>query len=219
MKYPRTFHLPFSPGVYRDDKVQYDLRQLLGQKLVYTEKMDGICTTMTSDECFDRSPDSKPDKFNSYVRGLWGSIKYRIPKGMRICGENVYAKHSIHYTNLPDYFLVFNIWQDDICLSWEDTERICKEFGLCTVPILVYDIPHIEKNTLFNTLENFGKERIDTTKQEGFVVRPTRLIHKNDFPFCVLKWVRDGHVQTDQHWREQPLIKNKLYESRSGTND
>ena len=37
-KYPRTYHLPFSPGFTSDDKVLKDDSQFYGKRVVVTEK-------------------------------------------------------------------------------------------------------------------------------------------------------------------------------------
>jgi hypothetical protein len=49
-KYPRTFHLPDSPGATADDKIQHDLSWLDGE-LVVTEKLDGGNLTFTATPC------------------------------------------------------------------------------------------------------------------------------------------------------------------------
>ena len=41
---------------------------------------------------------------------------------------------------------------------------------------------------------------LDTSIEEGFVVRLTDGFHYDDFSECVTKYVRKGHVQSDQHW-------------------
>jgi len=66
---------------------------------------------------------------------------------MRICGENCYAVHSITYHNLPNYFLVFNIWEDETCLSWDNTIEIAEMLGLQVVPTIYrgpFDIGKID---------------------------------------------------------------------------
>jgi hypothetical protein len=45
---------------------------------------------------------------------------------------------------------------------------------------------------------------------EGYVVRVTAAIPYADFGRKVAKWVRRGHVQTDQHWLSQPVEPNGL---------
>ncbi|GAA0853286.1 hypothetical protein GCM10008915_73720 [Bifidobacterium pullorum subsp. gallinarum] len=64
-------------------------------------------------------------------------IKYRIPEGYRICGENAYAKHSLLYSALPSYFLLFSVWNEhNVYLSWDETEDWADRLGLAAVPVL-----------------------------------------------------------------------------------
>ena len=49
VKYPRTYHLPWSEGRTDDDKVLSDDSQFIGKYVVVTEKMDGENTTIYSD--------------------------------------------------------------------------------------------------------------------------------------------------------------------------
>ncbi|MGY5343347.1 RNA ligase family protein [Paenibacillus glucanolyticus] len=51
-------------------------------------------------------------------------IKYRIPEGYRICAENVYAKHSLLYSALPSYFLLFSVWKELTYASHGMRQRI-----------------------------------------------------------------------------------------------
>ena len=57
IKYPRSMHLPFSPGATKSDKKmnEADLEFLLGGEVVITEKMDGSNACMTNEEVFARS--------------------------------------------------------------------------------------------------------------------------------------------------------------------
>ncbi|MGY8690180.1 MAG: hypothetical protein ACKVHP_20890 [Verrucomicrobiales bacterium] len=34
--------------------------------------------------------------------------------------------------------------------------------------------------------------------------------HFGKFTQALAKWVRRGHVQTDQHWRSKAIVPNKL---------
>ena len=106
VKYPRTFHLPWSPGVTDDDRVLDDPDAAFGEsRVVVTEKMDGECTTMYRDYLHARSTDYSPHPSRDRVRALHAQIAHDIPEGWRVCGENVYAQHSISYDALPSYFL------------------------------------------------------------------------------------------------------------------
>ena len=70
-KYPRTFHLPGSPGATADDKIQHDLSWLDGE-LVVTEKLDGGNLTFTRDAMYARSVDSgtNPTTFNIFEQNF-----------------------------------------------------------------------------------------------------------------------------------------------------
>jgi ATP-dependent RNA circularization protein (DNA/RNA ligase family) len=202
-KYPRTLHLPYSNSIARDDKIQYDLSEFNDKHVIITEKMDGENTTMTSSNIYARSPDSIDHPSRHYVKGIWGNIKHLIPKGYRICGENVYVKHSINYTDLQDYFLVFSLWFNEVCFSWDTTVEMSNNLGLHVVPVLY--------NGIYN--EDVVKgilTTLDTTKQEGIVMRVAGAFNKESFEKCVVKWVRSNHVQDDIHWINKPIIKNKL---------
>lgn len=207
-KYPRTYHLPFSPGVTKDDKIQHDLSYIKGLFIV-TEKVDGENTTMTRDYIHARSLDSKWDETRDKVYGIWGNIKHDIPEGWRICGENMYTKHSIKYKNLNSYFLVYSIWNErNECLSWVDTKDWCNLLGLITVNVLA----------VIQSIDDLKDIQINTETQEGYVIRPA-----NSFPFeifhkVVLKWVREKHVQTDKHWRHSKLEINELKQKEEARN-
>lgn len=51
---------------------------------------------------------------------------------------------------------------------------------------------------------------LNTSKVEGFVVRVVDRIPSSDFSCKVAKWVRKGHVQTDEHWMSGEVTSNEL---------
>jgi hypothetical protein len=202
VKYPRTWHLPWSNPT-KDDRVLSDdiISQWVGTEVVITEKMDGENTTMYRDCIHARSVDYSPHESRNWVRNLHSRIGYLIPVGMRICGENLWAKHSIGYDKLESYFLVFSIWEGTKCLSWEETKLWCALLDLALVPVL-YQGP-------FNISYRLLKE-IDPTRQEGYVIRPAGEFHLRDFPRVVGKYVRKDHVQTHGHWMRSAFTRNGL---------
>lgn len=201
IKYPRTYHLYNSEGCTSDDKKHDYYWNLNGKVIVITEKMDGENTTMMKDCIYARSIDSNNHSSRNYVKGMWGNIKNDIPDNFRICGENLYAKHSIQYDNLESYFLVFSIWNGNTCLNWQETLQWCELLNLTTVPVLYYGD--------YCDLKHFSN-KIDTTIQEGFVVRNAGEFELNDFKDNVAKWVRKNHVSTSKHWMSNKIIPNKL---------
>jgi len=203
-KYPRTYHLPWSLGSTNDDKFLESTEPFIGKRIVITEKMDGENTNMYPNRYHARSIDSNDHPSRHYVKSIWGQIKHEIPEGWRICGENLYAKHSIFYDKLPTYFMVFSIWdENNMCLSWDDTVDFCGLLNLQTVPVI--DIIDYDEDYLRNLADNF-----DVVKKEGYAFRNIKTFHFDDFTENVAKWVREKHITTDQHWMFQKITPNKL---------
>lgn len=203
VKYPRTPHLYLSESITNDDKVLKDYSCFINEEIIITEKLDGENTTKYCDYIHARSIDSNNHPSRNYVKGLLANISHLIPDNFRICGENMYAKHSIHYNNLESYFYVFNIWENDTCLSYNETLEWCELLDLKFVPVLYegkFDIKIIEK--VYKSL--------DLTKQEGLVIRNTKSFKYDEFSNNVCKIVRPNHVNTDNHWMNNKLIKNEL---------
>lgn len=204
VKYPRTFHLPWSPGASADDKVQHDLSALTGHDVVVTLKMDGEATTIYPDgHSHARSLTAKAHPSRDHIRALAATISGDIPPGHRISGENLYATHSIEYTDLDAHFLVYSIWHADRCLSWDETTEWAELLDLPCVPVL-----HRGPMPTQAALTDLFAPHQDT--HEGYVVRPTGTFTLAQFPTRVLKWVRPAHVTTDQHWMSGPVRVNGL---------
>jgi hypothetical protein len=201
-KYPRTWHLPWSPGATSDDVTLDSVACFSDRRVIVTEKMDGENTTLYRDHLHARSLDSAHHPSRNWVKAMHGEIAHLIPDKWRVCGENLYARHSLGYDELPSYFLLFSIWSEaNICLSWDDTIEWAELLGLSTVPVLydgVYDEDYLRAMNL------------DLKKAEGYVVRLAECFHYDDFRQSIAKWVRAGHVQTDEHWMHKDVIANSL---------
>jgi ATP-dependent RNA circularization protein (DNA/RNA ligase family) len=205
VKYPRTPHLPWSEGASDDDILLDNAEMFEGKNVVVTEKMDGENTTMTFDKVHARSPDSRDHPSRHMVKSLWSQMRYDIPQGMRICGENLYAKHSIAYESLPAFFLVFAIFEGGSCLSWSETVDWCHLFGLKHVPVL-YAGPW-DKTPIMQCYTGMSK---CGGIQEGYVTRNAGRFSYSAFSNNVAKVVRKGHVQTSEHWMMQKIVPNRL---------
>lgn len=203
IKYPRTFHLPWSLGRTEDDKTLKSTSQFEGKEVVITEKMDGENTTMYCHGIHARSLDSANHPSQDWIKRKHSEFAHEIPEGWRICGENLYAKHSIAYDDLSSYFMVFSIWdENNNALSWDDTVEWAEMLGLQTVKVL-YRGPWDEKLTqqLWNPQGN----------TEGYVVRNADSFHYSTFSDNVAKFVREDHVQPDsKHWKHQEIVPNKI---------
>lgn len=207
-KYPKTWHFDYSkPDAHGNDRVHIGTEHFIGKEVVITEKLDGENTTMYSDKLHARSIDSGHHPSRAWVKAFHARIKYNIPDGLRICGENMQAKHAIYYDSLPSYFFLFGIYNDkNICLSWEDTKEAARIFGIPLVPVLYEGVWDQEKaHACYTGKSNFGSE------QEGYVVRLKDSFHYNDFANSVSKYVRPGHVAGDtEHWTKVAYKPNRL---------
>ncbi|MFE4795934.1 RNA ligase family protein [Streptomyces sp. NPDC056708] len=202
--YPRTAHLPWSPGATSDDVRIADLSGLTGREVVVTEKLDGENTTLYADGLHARSLDSAHHPSRGWVKALQGRIGSRIPEGWRVCGENMFARHSIPYDGLESFFYGFSVWDGEHCLGWDRTVVLLRELGIPVPPVLWRGVFDARAEKTLRAL------RPDTGRQEGYVVRPADGFGAPDFGRRVAKWVRPGHVQTDTHWMHASVVENGL---------
>ena len=207
VKHPRTFHLPWSQGVTSDDKVLTSTEALLSRPVLVTEKMDGENTSLYSTGFHARSIDSRHHSSRDWLAQFHAGFAHDIPLGWRICGENLYARHSLGYTSLPTYFMGFSVWNEhNECLAWDDALEVFACLGITPVPVLMQgQLTEAELRKL--------AQEMDLTKHEGFVVRPLEAFAYDEYATKVGKFVRAGHVQTDKHWSHQAIIPNGLAES------
>lgn len=205
VKYPRTYHVPWSEGMNDDDRQVPSMEHFFGQDVVVTEKMDGENTTMYRDYIHARSVDGRSHPSRDRVKSIWGQIQGDIPEGWRICGENLYARHSIHYNHLPSYFMGFSIWNDrNVCLSWDETSEWFNLLEIPVVPVL-YRGQYDEQK-----IKDLWKD-MDRNSNEGYVIRSAGEFTYGNFRKNVAKFVRANHVQTTAHWMHgQPIIPNQL---------
>lgn len=203
-KYPRTYHHPASPGKTKDDKIIDNLQDFYNfDNVVITTKLDGECTTLYNDYYHARSLDSCHHESRNWVKNFWGNIKYKIPDSIRICGENLFAKHSIFYNDLESYFYGFSAWAGETCLDWGTTCNIFKDISITPVPVLYTG--KLNADILLRVTID-----IENSNDEGFVVRNYDCFEYSEFKNNVFKYVRENHVQTDNHWMYSEIIPNQL---------
>ena len=205
VKYPRTYHLPFS-NLLKDDRMLESDECFQGKEVVVTLKMDGECTTMYNDYIHARSVDSNNHPSRNLVKGMWAQISYMIDDNMRVCGENLFAVHSIKYNNLKSYFNVYSIWIENTCLSWKETTEYAGILGLELVPVIysgIYDIAKIK--TAFKPYEK---------EHEGYVVRLAEEFKYSAFKSSIAKYVLPEFRQvvnnSHGHWISKKIEQNVL---------
>lgn len=212
-KYPRTFHLPWSPGGTTDDKRMTSVADLIGQEIVITEKCDGSNLAYTRDRIFARSHAVAPGHSSfSYAKATHASIRNQISQGITVFCEYCYAVHSIVYTELPDYSLVFGV-RDDLKLAWWSWAMVREQaldLGLPTVPWLFRGTVRSEVE-LRKLTDGLASEHSALGGiREGVVVRVAREFSDSSFPSYVGKWVRENHVDSDVHWMHKDAVVQRL---------
>ena len=208
VKYPRTYHVHWS-------KMGKDDRQLLNddcfqsKRVIVTLKMDGENTSLYKDYIHARSLDSNLHPTRDWVKGLWSKMSYLLDDNMRVCGENLYALHSVKYTDLPSYFMVFSIWTDNQCMAWDETVEYAKVLGLEMVPV-IYDGPY-SKDAIIKAFAPYEKTN------EGYVIRVADDFSYGSFRRNVAKYVRPEFRQAVNnahgHWISKKIEPNLLKKS------
>ncbi len=211
-KYPRTPHVPWSPGITSDDRIIESLDTLLGSPLIVTEKMDGSNVCLEHEQVFARSHNEAPrhESFDA-LKALHAGLRYSIPPTWQVFGEWLWARHSIAYDRLPAYLLVFGIRDQSKreWLAWEEQEKWVSAKGLFLVPVLWRGVCHSDAE-LKGQVQAHTNQPAFSQEQEGIVVRLSGSIPNEDYALSVAKWVRPAHVKTDAHWQEQKVVRNSL---------
>lgn len=204
IKYSRTYHLPWSESKTDDDRTLKNCDHFKGKRVIATLKMDGENTSIYSDGYLHaRSIDAEAHFTQSWVRNLASRIGYELPEGWRICGENLWAKHSIEYNDLESYFYLFSVWDhENNCLSWDQTIEWAKLLDLTNVEVFYDGI--FDENKIKESFEKYRKNH------EGYVLRLADGFHYSEFKNSMAKFVRKNHVQTSNHWKYERIEKNKL---------
>lgn len=206
VKYPRTYHLPWSENISKDDRVLRSINIFKNQRVIVTEKMDGENTTLYNDYYHARSVLSNHHHSQDWIKNFHSKIKHKIGQDYRICGENLYAVHSIHYENLLSYFLGFSVWHytiNNTCIDWDSTIYYFNKLGIISVPMLydgIFNREIIHKTWQLSTKSN----------SEGYVIRLASAIDYHEFENKVGKFVRKRFITTDKHWKHGQIIKNQL---------
>jgi hypothetical protein len=212
-KYPRTFHLTFSEGCTSDDKMLDSNDYFLGEEVIISSKLDGSNFCMTNKECFARSHNGPPKhKSFDWAKSFHNQVKHLIPDDLVVYAEYVFAKHSIHYSNLPHYLFIFNILDiaSDKWLSWNNVEMWSEKFSIPTVPVLFKGVIDNDYDLKKICISFMKEKEFQTDVREGIVIRVAKQFDNKEFDFSIGKIVRANHVQTDEHWKNQEIIRNKL---------
>lgn len=207
-KFPSMKHVPWSKEDARRNKYldNLDFMHFTERHAVMTEKLDGANACLTSDKVYARSHshEASGEQWDLLKKKHAEELAHRIPEKLAIYGEWMYAKHSIKYTELPDYFVVFSVFNmaRDQFLTWDETKQVAKMLQLPHAPVI--------KEGEFDEswkIEPEGESAYGDTR-EGYVIRTGGRAHYGAFKQNFAKCVRKDHVQTEElHWRKGSEIE------------
>lgn len=225
-KYGRTYHYPFSPGTTSDDRINHtywdDMQHI--ETLLHTEKLDGENNCLNQFGVFARShaaPTTSP--WTAHLRERWELMKNDLGD-IELFGENLYAVHSIEYKRLESYYYIFAVRCLDKWLSWEEVKFYAAMFDFQAVPELgIQNVANLTENRLKEDILSLSAQpsvfgSIDTQTgldctREGIVSRNVDEYPVSEFAHHVFKYVRKGHVKTDQHWTRNWRRTKLLWEN------
>lgn len=218
IKYPTTPYLPFSPQWQSPESAKYNnaylenVNNFLNAPIIVTIKMDGSNVQMTKELIAARNGTVANHKSFDYLKSLHAQkYSYLIPDDIEVFGEWLYAKHSIHYTDnisLSNYLQIFGVYdmKKRMWGSWSDVENISNVLEVPTVP-MIKKVKYTEEWKLIRDISTIA-QCIIKKGHEGIVIRVDYPFHYGQFSDHIAKYVRQNHVQTDEHWSKQSIIKN-----------
>lgn len=205
-KYPSKFHLTFSPEVHRDDKIirkEY-LSNFVNREVVITEKIDGQNQTFKGKNgVFARSHQMETQlPWDFFVKSYYYNNIELMKEKVWYVFENVFAIHSIEYTELNSFMYMFATFfeEDNQWGSWDEVVENAKSINIPTVPVLFEGKFNSMKDIQLWMEDEINKPSLLGGDREGFVIRVRERINENDYDKKIAKFVRKGHVQTDEHW-------------------
>jgi atypical dual specificity phosphatase len=234
IKFPRTHHIfdaadeSQQSSVTRDDLLLSDaeIQEYCNTPLTIEEKVDGANLGITIDENYNVIFQNRSHIVTyasaTQFKGLesWESdhsgdifailMRDNNPTRYVLYGEWCYAKHSIKYDNLPDYFLAFDIFDkyENKFYSRSEFHAALEGTDISAVPIIAEIncvTPDEMKATLLNLLET--QSQFTDGLIEGVYIRKDN----EDFLERRCKLVRPEFTQNiDVHWSKMELEKNKI---------
>jgi len=221
-RFPTTPHLAWlaEDGMPRDDKVlsPAEAQALLSGDVTVEEKLDGANLGLSL------SPDGalRAQNRGQYLSEPYGGQFMRLPAwlsqhelGMRtvlrpelmLFGEWCAARHSLGYDRLPNWFLLFDVYDRNNGRFWSTARRnaLAVEAGLFTVPLV--SSGSITLQTLKQLVMHTPSRYRAGLPLEGVVVR------RDSGKWCEAraKLVRPDFTQAiDTHWRKRAIEWNRV---------
>jgi len=227
-RFPHTPHIKWlGKGEPRDDKVlsPSEAITLLKSEVIIEEKIDGAnlgfsldvngsIRTQNRGSYLQVPYSGQFSRLNGWLQQHQSEIVSNLSSDLIIFGEWCAARHSLDYSHLSDFFLLFDIYDRFVSKFWSVKRR--NEWAVTTGLKTVPDIRN-GKFTI-NSLEKLLKEAKSSCRNgpvEGIVIR------KDDEKWNQMraKLVQADFTQTiSEHWSSRRLEWNSVdYGVKKGT--
>ena len=155
-----------------------------------------------------RSKINRSTGLDNWISQHPGIFQFLTPD-LVLFGEWLYAKHSIHYTELPSYFMAFDIYnkKEDKFLSVAERDLLLKDTGIPTVRQIDHGNFTIEKlKELLNQKSSFYDgpiEGIYLRIDDDKYLKQRAKVVRHDF-------LEKGEDNEVEHWSKKQLVKNTV---------
>lgn len=220
-RYPHTPHLVWlGNGQPRDDKVltEEERGRFLSQQLIIEEKVDGANIGFSASGNGDLriqnrgtylAPEFAAPQFKALF--TWANSRRDVllstlQRHQILFGEWCYAVHTVRYTELPDWFLAFDVYDRarSTFLSVAERDALVRAMGFELVPRLGEG-----RYSLDSLRTILGKSSLGAAKGEGLFLRPAT----SDAGSGRAKLVTPEFTQAiGEHWSKRSLRTNSLAE-------
>jgi len=221
-RFPTTAHLAWlaNDGTPRDDKVlsAAEVRQLLSDEVVVEEKLDGanlglslssggVLRAQNRGQYLDEPHAGQFSRLPGWLAQHEIGLRTVLRPELILFGEWCAARHSLGYDTLPDWFLLFDVYDRSNGRFWSTTRRneLAAAAGLFTVPLLLTGTTTLDalKRLVMDAPSHYRSKQ----PLEGVVVRR----ESADWCEARAKLVRPDFAQAiDTHWRKRAIEWNRV---------
>lgn len=220
-RFPSTPHLAWlsQTTVPREDKLlsPSDERTLLAGEVLVEEKIDGANIGLSLAEDGTLLAQNRGQYLTAPYAGQFArlpewltqheaEIRDQLDAPLILFGEWSAARHSIRYDRLPDWFLLFDVYDRAAGRFWSSRRRnaLASAAGLAIVPTLLRGRTNL---TELQQLLETGSSRYRAGPMEGLVVRR----ESTDWCESRAKLVRSDFTQAiEEHWSRRRIEWNRV---------
>lgn len=202
----------------REDKVftPSEAADFLRGEVIAEEKIDGANLGISSGSDGQIQFQNRGNYLQGTLAGQWEPLRgwaaRRLPAfldhlspGLILFGEWCYATHSVHYSRLPDWFLLFDVFDTQKGLFWSTSRRdkLAGHLGLSVVPEVFQGHATLPELTGLiaepSAYSHSAREGIYLRREEGGHLEVRAKLVNPDFTQAI-----------GEHWSRGALRSNQL---------